>query len=534
MEWRAPGSDTFTVLGGDATYVDAAQTPVVSPGRKRLARDLALVRPGDTTPVAGVHPSWRVTTLHPPEFTPKVSALAFSPKQELFVATFDPPQGDAEGPAELSNGVVYVFTPGKDGDERFNTYRRVADDLREPQGMCFVGDRLFITQAEEVTELIDENGDGFYETHRTLAKGWLADNYHHFTFSLVHKDGALYTALSTAIAGPAQVPAMEIKGEVFGIDGPNPPNRGSVVKIDLASGNVEYIAGGLRTPNGLGIGPEGELFCTDNQGAWLPANKLIHVRPGHFYGHYLPNVPYKNMPQGGAPSPFQDQPVTPPALWLPYGEVSNSPTEFVMIPDGPFAGQMFIGELTQGGVRRAFLEKVNGVWQGCAMQFTQGLEAGVNRLIWGPDGSLYVGMIGRGPGGNWNWRQTLAGLQKLTPTQTGAFEIHSMSITPDGFEVRFSEPTDTAWLADPARYQLSTYTYTATPDYGGPKVDEHALVATKATPSADGRSVRLTVQGRKPGYVGALRTDPKSRDGQPIWATEAWYTINEIPDGSPR
>jgi hypothetical protein len=188
-----------------------------------------------------------------------------------------------------------------------------------------------------------------------------------------------------------------------------------------------------------------------------------------------------------------------------------------------------MGELTQGGVRRLFLEKVNGVYQGAAFQFTQGLEGGVNRVIWGRDGALYLGMMGRGPEGNWNWRGTVSGLQKLTPTGKTVFEIHSMSITPDGFVVRFTKPVPSTWLSDPQHYDLSTYTYKPTHDYGGPKVDEHKLEATSAEPAADGQSVRLVVPGVKRGYVCYLRTDPVSAAGEQIWSTESWYTVNEIP-----
>jgi hypothetical protein len=41
--------------------------------------------------------------------------------------------------------------------------------------------------------------------------------------------------------------------------------------------------------------------------------------------------------------------------------------------------------------------------------------------------------------------------------------------------------------------------------------------------------VTLVVPDIKPGYVVHLRTDPTSTTGERIWATEAWYTVNEIP-----
>jgi glucose/arabinose dehydrogenase len=529
LEWKRPGEEKSTLLSGDDVLVDPGLTPVVSAGRKKLARDTALTRPGDAWPVEGVHPGWAVTTLHPPDFSPAVSALAFAHDGKLLVATFDPPDGKTPFPDPRVTGVIYKFDPNPPSDLATIKYTRVADQLIQPQGMCVQDGRLFVTQREEMTELLDKDGDGFYETHKTLVTGWKADNYHHFTFCLVPKDGYFFTALSTAIVLDKQGAELGMTDPVYGLLGPNPPHRGAVLRLDPNTGSVEDFAGGVRTPNGMGIGPDGELFVTDNQGAWLPGNKLIHVQQGHFYGHYLPKSVYKNMPEGGAPSPFEDQPVSPPAIWLPHGEVSNSPTQFVLIPDGPFKGQLYMGELTQGGVRRLFLEKVNGVYQGAAFQFTQGLEGGVNRVIWGPDGALYLGMMGRGPEGNWNWRGTTSGLQKLTPTGTTVFEMHSMSITPDGFLVRFTKPVPSAWLSDPKHYELFTYTYAPTHDYGGPKVDEHRLDVTSAEPGADGRSVRLVVPGVKRGYICYLRTDPISTDGEQIWSTESWYTVNEIP-----
>ena len=59
------------------------------------------------------------------------------------------------------------------------------------------------------------------------------------------------------------------------------------------------MAGGLRTPNGLGWGPEGDLFVTDNQGGWLPASKLVHIKQDRFFNHYT-------NPAG----PFDAKPVT--------------------------------------------------------------------------------------------------------------------------------------------------------------------------------------------------------------------------------
>ena len=116
---------------------------------------------------------------------------------------------------------------------------------------------------------------------------------------------------------------------------------------------MQYVAGGLRTPNGIGWGPEGDMFVTDNQGGWLPASKLVQIKQDRFFNHYT-------NPDG----PFDDQPVTQPVLWLPQNEIANSPSTPLLLKTGPFAGQMLFGDVTYGGLQRAYLEKVNGAVPG--------------------------------------------------------------------------------------------------------------------------------------------------------------------------
>jgi hypothetical protein len=96
------------------------------------------------------------------------------------------------------------------------------------------------------------------------------------------------------------------------------------------------------------------------------------------------------------------------------------------------------GDVTHGGVKRDFLEKVDGVWQGCIFRWTQGLEAGVNRISFGPDGALYVGGIGST--GNWGQEgKKRFGLQRLKYNGKPTFEILAMRARSDGFDVEFTE-----------------------------------------------------------------------------------------------
>ena len=518
LEWKTPGASEFVTVPASAYLTEKHATRVVAPGKKYVVRAGGGTRPGSGAPLTGVHPSWTVTTIRPESFKPSVSAMAFHPDGRLLVATFAPDQIPDLGLG--GDGKIWALT-NTDGDDRSKiTVTEIASGLSEPLGMAFIKGDLYVSQRLALTKLQDLDGNGSYETKVNVGQGWKSDNYHHFHFGLIEKDGFAYTALSTAIMF-----------DVPGLNGPNPPNRGTLVKTNLATGEVSYIAGGLRTPNGLCVGPEGEIFNTDNQGGWMPTSKLQILKPNQFCGFFTnTSIKTADYPQGGSPSLFKDQPLARPVVFLPQNEIANSPTQPVMFPaDSYYAGQMLIGELTLGGIGRVFLEKVNGVWQGCAFRFTQGLEGGVMRLAWGPDGALYAGCMGGT--GNWSWNGTTFGLQRLDPKKdkSVAFEMKSVKATSDGVLIEFTKPLNADFAGTSDDFNVKQWTYASNEHYGGSKQGEKAVVVTNVAISEDRKKVRLTLPGLKKGYVVRIKGDPKSAEGEAIWSTETWYTLNEIP-----
>ncbi len=527
LQWKTPGADAFALIPTQSLRTEKDLTRVTSPGHKQIDDGK---RPGDGKPVAGVHPAWSVATIHPKGFDPMVGAMCFDSSGRLIVGTFNPLQRDDRNLPDIdSKKPDKLFAiKGAMGDPSKIEVTECADGFFEPLGLCAVGDDLYCSNRKSIIKLIDKDHDGYYETHETVAEGWEGWNYHQFCFGLVHKEGKLYATLSTAMAPPAW--------EGMGTNAaPNGAMRGGALEVDLSSNTASVIAGGLRAPNGIGLGPDDSLWYLDNQGAWMPCSQFCEVIPGRFYGHhnrtnFVPKLADR-FPQGGVPSVFVDRPRTPASVLMPHNEAVNSPTQPQLITSGLYAGQMYVGELTGGGIRRVNLEKVNGQWQGALFQFTQGLESGVQRMIWGPDGSLYVGGIGAG--GNWNWRETKFGLQRLSPTGKTAFEMLAIHATPTGFRIEFTKPVATDWLASPSNFSARQWRYEPTEQYGGPKLDEEKLAITRATPGADGKSVTLEIPGLKTGRCVALRMDPKSTEGEAIWSTEAWYTLNEIPRAAP-
>ena len=92
---------------------------------------------------------------------------------------------------------------------------------------------------------------------------------------------------------------------------------------------------------------------------------------------------------------------------------------------------MWIADVTYGGIQRAFLEKVEGEYQGAYFRMTQGLESGITHMLLEDDGSIIVG--GLGAGGNWGQEGKLQfGLQKLVPNGTETFDIQKMELADGG------------------------------------------------------------------------------------------------------
>jgi len=452
------------------------------------------VKPGFGAALEGVHPSYDVTTIHKSDFKPRVGGLAFLPDGGLLVTTWD------------SIGAVYLLKGVETGDTNKITVKRIASGLQEPLGITVVDGKIFVLQKPELTELIDLDGDEIIDEYRTICNAWgVSGDFHEFAFGLVYKDGYFYANLSLAMR------LMSNEKQK--------PDRGKTIKIGM-DGSYEWINYGLRQPNGIGLGPDGEIFETENQGEWIPCNKLIHVRRGDYFG-----MPWGILPDSVSSPP----PITQPAIYLPEDEIANSPSQPVLVQDGPYKGQMLHGDVTHGGIKRDFLEKVNGEYQGAVFRFSQGLEAGVNRLCWGPDGALYIGGIGMV--GGWSWKEKQYGLQRIKYNGKITFEMLAVRAKPKGFEIEFTDALKANRNIPASDFLIQQWWYHPTPDYGGPKMDLEKLRVTHVTISEDRKRVFLEIPGLKKEHVVYLRIPEylQSAGGQSLWSSEAWYTLNNIP-----
>ncbi len=446
-------------------------------------------KPGFGAALEGLHPSFDVTVLHRSDFKPRVAAMAFMPDGRLLVSTWD------------TEGAVYLLD-GVQGDSSTLKVKKIARGLHEPLGMEVVNNEIFVVQKHELTQLIDHNGDDIIDEYKAICNSWqVSSDFHEFAFGLIHKDNHFYVTLSMAMR------LLDSEEQLF--------DRGRTIKIAM-DGSYEWVNYGMRTPNGIGVGPDNEIFIADNQGRWTPANKIIHLQKGAYMGMRPGILKGMELPEE-----------TPPAIWLQEDEIGNSPSEILYVHEGPYKGQLLHGEVTHGGIKRDFLEKVNGQYQGAVFRFTQGLTAGINRMRWGPDGHLYAGGVGMV--GGWSWMGRQYSLERMEYNGKPTFEMLAIRAKPDGFEIEMTQPMEKAPSVDEIKIQQWRYVPTAA--YGGPKVDLVDLKISELTISEDREKLYLKIPGLKPGHVVyfLLSEHLKSENGLDLWSGEAWYTLNNIP-----
>ncbi|MBI5773687.1 MAG: hypothetical protein HZA89_08090 [Verrucomicrobia bacterium] len=429
----------------------------------------------------------------------------------------------------VRKGEVWLIDGMLGGSPDKVTYKLFASGLHEPLGVLRDGDSLLVSQRTEVTRLRDTDGDGVADEYLTTARGWnVSGAYHGYTYGPKRDgQGNLWVALNLDMGDHAN----------------NKTGWRGWGGIVTKSGDFQPMAAGMRSPCGLGANLAGDMFCVDQQGTWIMATPIYHLRRGVFFlnqegigSQDLPGSPLKLPAKLPNKVPYPEAvravpPMRPPAVWLPYTKMGRSGTDLAVCNAGgkfgPFDGQMFVAEFTDAKVSRVFMEKVDGEYQGAAFPFLAGFASGLVRLQFAPDGSLMVGMTSRG----WTSLGTKSyGLQRVKWNGTTPFAIHEMRARPDGFELTFTQPVDAKAAGNPESYSMSSYTYLYSSAYGSDEIETKPVKIVSATMAKDGRSVRLKAEGLRELFVHELHADGvRSASGAKLDHALACYTLNRIP-----
>jgi glucose/arabinose dehydrogenase len=407
-------------------------------------------------------------------------------------------------------------------------FKPFATGLHEVLGLSYRDGWLYATQRGEVTRIKDLDGDGRGDLFETVSDDWgINGDYHEYAFgSEFDRDGNMWVTLCLTGSFTSEN-----------------PYRGWALRI-TPEGEVIPTSSGIRSPGGIGMNAEGDMFYTDNQGPWNGTCGLKFLEPGGFMGNPTGNRWYSltdalgerpKDPESGSRIHIEAAKIpelVPTAIMLPYGKMGNSTSgiacDLTQGSFGPFDKQLFLGDQTHSTVMRVFLEKTsNGRYQGALFPFREGFDSGNLSLEFAPDGSLIVGGTDRG----WGARGGKPfALQRLAWTGKVPFEVHEMRVQPDGFELTFTQPVEKETAANLESYQIEAYTYIYQSSYGSPVVDRTFPTIQSVEVAPDGLSARLKVDGMKIGSVHELyMPGVRSKLGEPLLHDVGYYTLNEIP-----
>jgi len=468
-----------------------------------------------------INDSYRVGTIKMPEgLTSETGAVEFLPDGRL-VACF-------------TRGEVMTY------NTLTKEWKLFAEGLHDPLGILVVSNsELLIMQRPELTRVKDTDGDGIADLYEKVTDEFgLSGNYHEFNYGPVKdKDGNIFIALNSSSGGG------DIRSEVRGEINPlgresggkgqmfsNLPYRGWMMKLGK-DGILRAFASGFRSPNGIGFDLEGNLFSTDNQGDWIGTSPLHHVQEGKFYGHPGSLVWQKGWNKGNPfllSIPVLDSMRTRGAVLFPHGIIANSPTQPVCDNTsgkfGPFSGQLIIGEMNKEKIVRVMLERIGGELQGACIPFLEGngLRKGNNRLVFAPDGSLWIGQNAHG------WLGDL-GIQRIVFTDKQPVDIYSMNLTEKGFDLTFTEPMEESAATNPENFKFRHYYYKYQSKYGSDQFDIQNVPVTEIKISHDRKKVSLTLAALKTGYVYELSLgDIKTERGASLTNNLICYTLNKL------
>jgi putative heme-binding domain-containing protein len=384
-------------------------------------------------------------------------------------------------------------------------WRRIAAGLFQPLGLKVHGGAIHVSCRDQIVILRDKNGDGetdFYENFNSDHQ--VTEHFHEFAMDLqTDPDGNFYYTKAARHGKTAVV-----------------PQHGTLLRVNKAGATTEILATGFRAPNGVCVNGDGTFFLTDQEGFWIPKNRVNHVKIGGFYGNMWG---YHNVADSS------DDAMEPAVCWI-TNAFDRSPSQILRVTGlawKPLEGMLLNLSYGNGKIFVVPYETVDGVDQGgmCALPIP-GLPTGVMRGRFNPiDGQLYAcGMFA------WAGDQTApGGFYRIRATGKPMFLPIGLHATRSGIKITFTDALDPRAVADASGYEVRTWSLRRSQNYGSAHHNERTLPVKAAVLEPDGRTLSLAIPGIEPTWCMEIRYQVAGAAGQPVTGVID-NTINRLPN----
>ena len=268
---------------------------------------------------------------------------------------------------------------------------------------------------------------------------------------------------------------------------------------------------------------DGTFFVTDQEGFWLPKNRINWVKPGTFHG---------NMWGYHEVTDTSDAAMEPPVCWI-TNSFDRSPGEIVRVTGngwGPLEGSLLNLSYGNGKIFIVLGEKLGEKMQGgmATLPIPQ-FPTGVMRGRFHPgDGQLYAcGMYA------WAGNQTQpGGFYRVRYTGKPIYVPVGLRAGRDGIAITFTGALDRNASSQVNRYSVRIWGLKRTENYGSDHIGERPILVRSATLSPDGRTVRLAIPNLAPTWCMAITYAIRAVDGSEV-AGEIDNTIHQLERWQP-
>jgi putative heme-binding domain-containing protein len=357
---------------------------------------------------------------------------------------------------------------GLDGTLRDVRWRRIASGLHHALGLVIADQSVYVLGRDQVTRLIDLNGDGEADFYECFSNAYVTSAAGHDFVCGLERDAA---------------------GNFYTASGPQ-----GLVRIWPDGKKAEVLATGFRNPDGLGLTPDGKVTVPCSEGEWTPASMICEVTPS---AKAAPHFGYGGLRDGKPPEL--------PLAYLPRGLDNSSGGQVHVSGDrwGPLRGLRV--HLSFGAATHFLLlrDEVGGQAQGGIVPLVGDFLSGVHRGRFNPtDGQLYVtGMSGwgtYGPDDGCFQRVRYTGAAVRLPRR---FHVYQ-----NGVLVEFTQELDRAFVEKAEHHFAQCWNYRFSSAYGSPEyspshygVPGHDPVpVASALLLADGHSLFLEMPDLQP------------------------------------
>ena len=468
-------------LGADFSRKPEGLTELRKPGKLSWPEEIKVQGQLAVQPTA-----YAIDTI-PVPYTNPYKALMFLSGVDFFK------NGDAA--VSSLHGDVWLVR-GIDEKLKGVTWKRFATGLFQPLGLKIVNNQVHVLGRDQITILRDRNSDGE------------ADYYENF-----------YNGIKTSANGHDYVTSLETdsNGSFYYVD------PLGVHRVSSNGMTSETVATGFRNPNGMSVGPHGEITVAPQEGEWTPASMICEVRVGGHYGYGGPRI-----------TPERPLGYDAPLCYLPRWIDNSTGSQLWATSEqwGPLQGQLLNLSFGRSSMMLILRELVDGTPQGAVVplpgRFLSGAMRGAFRK---QDGQLYVvgtrGWVSNAIREGSLQRVRFTGRKILVPLE---FHAHQ-----NGIRLIFSEPLSRETVEDTGSYGIEQWNYRYSKEYGSkeysvqsPDVVGHdAVDVSGAKLSSDGKTVFLHIPKLRPVMQMQIKYNLKAADGQSVRG-EMFPTINKL------